>query len=182
VVLPTNLDVDRAVTFDAACKEVGTTVFGAPQGPFSVGGQIFLGPLNVSGMTLDQLVPRLRSRPRQRMPCEDRDAPRSEGPRADWRRRRSDAAVGRLPGAMAFLGARLAGLDPATAPKSHSNLVVFDEDAMAVGVALHAAVAIRHLTAPRGQASPRQGCRVMIRTVASPGTAIPRPSTSSPAG
>ena len=53
----------------------------------------------------------------------------------------------RVPGAMAFLGARPAGQDPATAPENHSNLVVFDEAAMPVGVALYAAVAIRHLTA-----------------------------------
>jgi hippurate hydrolase len=46
---------------------------------------------------------------------------------------------------MAFLGARLPGIDPETAPKNHSNLVVFDEDALPVGVALYAAVTIRHL-------------------------------------
>ena len=51
-----------------------------------------------------------------------------------------------VPGAMAFLGARPDGLDPDTAPQNHSNLVVFDEEAMATGVALYAAVAIRHLT------------------------------------
>jgi amidohydrolase len=51
-----------------------------------------------------------------------------------------------VPGAMAFLCARPAGQDPATAPQNHSNRVVFDEPAMAVGVALYAAVAIRHLT------------------------------------
>ncbi|MDQ3127608.1 MAG: amidohydrolase [Chloroflexota bacterium] len=51
-----------------------------------------------------------------------------------------------VPGAMAFVGARPDGQDPATAPQNHSNLVVFDEPAMAVGVALYAAVAIRHLT------------------------------------
>jgi amidohydrolase len=50
-----------------------------------------------------------------------------------------------VPGAMAYLGGRPAALDPATAPHNHSNLVVFDEEAMAVGVALYAAVAIRHL-------------------------------------
>ncbi|HEX2756190.1 MAG TPA: amidohydrolase, partial [Candidatus Limnocylindrales bacterium] len=50
-----------------------------------------------------------------------------------------------VPGAMAYLGARPDGLDPATAPHNHSNLVVFDEEAMSVGVALYAAVAIRHL-------------------------------------
>jgi metal-dependent amidase/aminoacylase/carboxypeptidase family protein len=50
-----------------------------------------------------------------------------------------------VPGAMAYLGGRLAALDPATAPQNHSNLVVFDEPAMVAGVALYAAVAIRHL-------------------------------------
>jgi hippurate hydrolase len=50
-----------------------------------------------------------------------------------------------VPGAMAFLGARPDGLDPATAPHNHSNLVVFDEPPMAVGVALYVAVALRHL-------------------------------------
>jgi hippurate hydrolase len=51
-----------------------------------------------------------------------------------------------VPGAMAFVGARPEAQDPVTAPQNHSNLVVFDEPAMAVGVALYAAVAIRHLT------------------------------------
>jgi len=51
-----------------------------------------------------------------------------------------------VPGAMAFLGGRPDGVDPATAPNNHSNRVVFDEDAMVVGVALYAAVATRHLT------------------------------------
>jgi len=51
-----------------------------------------------------------------------------------------------VPGAMAFVGARPEAQDPATAPQNHSNLVVFDEPAMAVGVALYTAVAIRHLT------------------------------------
>ena len=50
-----------------------------------------------------------------------------------------------VPGAMAFLGARPAHEDPATAPQNHSNMVVFDEDAMAVGVALYVSVATRHL-------------------------------------
>ena len=45
------------------------------------------------------------------------------------------------------LGAELGlHVDPSTAPQNHSNLVVFDEPSMAVGVALYAAVAIRHLT------------------------------------
>lgn len=51
----------------------------------------------------------------------------------------------RVPGAMAFLGARPDGLDPATAPQNHSDRVVFDEPAMAVGIALYAAVALRRL-------------------------------------
>ncbi len=50
-----------------------------------------------------------------------------------------------VPGAMAFVGARPADQDPATAPQNHSNVVVFDEPAMAVGVALYTAVAVRHL-------------------------------------
>jgi hippurate hydrolase len=50
-----------------------------------------------------------------------------------------------VPGAMAFLEARPDDQDPATAPQNHSNVVIFDEPAMVVGVALYAAVAIRHL-------------------------------------
>ena len=51
----------------------------------------------------------------------------------------------RVPGMMAFLGARPASEDPATAPQNHSNLVVFDEPSMAVGVALYAAAALDFL-------------------------------------
>jgi hippurate hydrolase len=50
-----------------------------------------------------------------------------------------------VPGAMAFLGGTPPGIDPEKGPQNHSNLVVFDEDALAVGVALYAAVAIQHL-------------------------------------
>ncbi len=53
----------------------------------------------------------------------------------------------RVPGMMAFLGARPAGEDPATAPMNHSNVVVFDEASMAMGAATYAAVALRHLDA-----------------------------------
>jgi hippurate hydrolase len=52
-----------------------------------------------------------------------------------------------VPGAFAFVGARPVSEDPATAPMNHSNRVVFDEEALAVGVATHVAVALRHLTA-----------------------------------
>jgi hippurate hydrolase len=52
----------------------------------------------------------------------------------------------RVPGAMAFLGARPADQELATAPMNHSNHVVFDESAMAVGIATYAAVALRHLS------------------------------------
>lgn len=48
----------------------------------------------------------------------------------------------RVPGAMAFLGACPAGEEPGAGPQNHSNRVVFDEEAMAVGVALYAAVAL----------------------------------------
>ena len=48
----------------------------------------------------------------------------------------------RVPGVMAFLGARPASADPETAPQNHSNLVVFDEAPMALGAALYAASAL----------------------------------------
>jgi hippurate hydrolase len=51
----------------------------------------------------------------------------------------------RVPGAMAFLGVCPPDLEPATAPACHSNRMRLDEDALAVGVALYAAVAIRYL-------------------------------------
>ena len=47
----------------------------------------------------------------------------------------------RIPGVMAFLGARPRDRELTGYPQNHSNLVVFDEDAMAVGSALYAAVA-----------------------------------------
>ena len=52
----------------------------------------------------------------------------------------------RVPGAMSFLGACPPGVDPETAPANHSNRVVFDEDAMAVGVATHVATALAALS------------------------------------
>jgi hippurate hydrolase len=51
----------------------------------------------------------------------------------------------RVPGMMAFLGARPDAEDPATAPQNHSNRVVFDEPSMALGVALYAAAALDYL-------------------------------------
>ena len=51
----------------------------------------------------------------------------------------------RVPGAMTWLGACPPGQDPQTAPSNHSNRVVFDEDAMAVGVATHVATALAAL-------------------------------------
>ena len=53
----------------------------------------------------------------------------------------------RVPGAMAFLGGCPPELDPRTAPPNHSNRVVFDESAMPTGIALYAAMALRHLGA-----------------------------------
>jgi amidohydrolase len=52
-----------------------------------------------------------------------------------------------VPGSMAFLGACLPELDPRTAPANHSNRVMFHEPAMANGIALYAAMAMRHLGA-----------------------------------
>ncbi|MFL5775975.1 MAG: M20 family metallopeptidase [Chloroflexota bacterium] len=51
----------------------------------------------------------------------------------------------RVPGAMVFLGATPADLDPTTVPQTHSNKVVLDESAMPTGVALHVAMAERLL-------------------------------------
>lgn len=48
----------------------------------------------------------------------------------------------RVPGAIAFLGACPPDVDPADAEANHSNRVVFDEDALARGVALYAAYAL----------------------------------------
>jgi len=53
----------------------------------------------------------------------------------------------RVPGALAFLGAAPPGVDPRRAEPNHSNRVVFDEDAMATGIALYTEVALRHLGA-----------------------------------
>ncbi|MFK0257985.1 M20 family metallopeptidase [Streptomyces sp. NPDC090445] len=49
----------------------------------------------------------------------------------------------RVPGAMAILGARPPGIEPSEAPDLHSDRVVFDEDALATGAALHAAAALQ---------------------------------------
>ena len=49
----------------------------------------------------------------------------------------------RWPGAMVFLGVRPEGVDrPAPC---HSNRMLLNEDGMAAGIALHAAVAMRYL-------------------------------------
>jgi hippurate hydrolase len=50
----------------------------------------------------------------------------------------------RIPGVMVNLGARPRDRKLAGFPQNHSNLVIFDEDAMAAGIALYAAVA-QHL-------------------------------------
>jgi len=51
-----------------------------------------------------------------------------------------------VPGAMAFVGARPPEVDPATAPMNHSNKVIFDESAMAAGIATYVGVARRFLS------------------------------------
>jgi amidohydrolase len=50
-----------------------------------------------------------------------------------------------VPGAMMFLGGTPQGVNPATAAPNHSNRVMFDEPAMATGIAMYAATALRHL-------------------------------------
>jgi hippurate hydrolase len=54
----------------------------------------------------------------------------------------------RVPGAMVFLGVRPPGVDD-PAPL-HSNRMILDEDAMAAGIALHAAFTLLHLAGPAG--------------------------------
>ncbi len=49
-----------------------------------------------------------------------------------------------VPGTMAYLGACPPGHRPGKVPNNHSDRVVFDEDTMATGMALHAAVAMAH--------------------------------------
>ena len=51
----------------------------------------------------------------------------------------------RVPRMMAFLGACPPSEDPASGPQNHSNLVVFHEPSMALGVALYAAAALDFL-------------------------------------
>lgn len=58
----------------------------------------------------------------------------------------------RVPGAMAFLGACPPGRSPATAPDNHSNRVVYDESVMAIGAAVHTAVAEAFLAVPATEA------------------------------
>jgi hippurate hydrolase len=53
----------------------------------------------------------------------------------------------RVPGAMMFLGGTHPDRDLATAAPNHSNRVLFDETAMADGIAVYAAMALDHLAA-----------------------------------
>jgi hippurate hydrolase len=53
--------------------------------------------------------------------------------------------LAKRPGAIAFLGVCPDGASPATAPACHSNRMTIDEDAMAAGVALYAALALQVL-------------------------------------
>ena len=49
-----------------------------------------------------------------------------------------------VPGMMSYLGACLPGQVPGKVPGNHSNRVVFHEEAMVAGIAMHAAVATAH--------------------------------------
>jgi hippurate hydrolase len=49
-----------------------------------------------------------------------------------------------VPGTMSYLGACLPDQTPGKVPGNHSNRVVFDEEAMLHGMAMHAAVAMAH--------------------------------------
>jgi hippurate hydrolase len=50
-----------------------------------------------------------------------------------------------VPGALAFLGATPPGVNPRQAAPNHSNRVLFDEDAMATGIAMYAQMALAHV-------------------------------------
>jgi hippurate hydrolase len=54
--------------------------------------------------------------------------------------------LAQVPGALAFLGGCPPGVAPHDAAPNHSNRVVFDEAAMAAGVALYAGLALDALT------------------------------------
>jgi hippurate hydrolase len=54
----------------------------------------------------------------------------------------------RVPGAMAFLGTRPPGLPAHEVAPNHSNRMIADENAMAVGIATYAAVALEWLSRP----------------------------------
>jgi len=62
----------------------------------------------------------------------------------------------RSPGAMAFLGVAPPGVDPAEAAPYHSSRLALDEDAMARGIALHAAVAYAFLGRQAGATTRRR--------------------------
>jgi hippurate hydrolase len=53
--------------------------------------------------------------------------------------------LGRMPGAMSFLGVAPPGSDPATNPPLHNPRLMIDETSLGKGVALHCAVAERFL-------------------------------------
>ena len=53
--------------------------------------------------------------------------------------------LNKIPGAMIFIGGTPEGINPATAAPNHSNRVMFEESAMAHGVALYASLALRTL-------------------------------------
>jgi len=55
----------------------------------------------------------------------------------------------KVPGAMAFLGTRPKGVAPRDVAPNHSNRMVLDEDAMAVGIATYSGVALRFLSEER---------------------------------
>lgn len=54
--------------------------------------------------------------------------------------------LARVPGALAFLGARPAGVSADAAPPNHSTRVVFDESALPSGVAVYAGLALAALS------------------------------------
>lgn len=82
-----------------------------------------------------------------------------------------------VPGAIVFLGAAPAGIDPQTVPQNHSNRVLFDESSLAVGTALYAAVALRHLQPDSAGSAGSPGHR-SSSAISQPGAPTGRAGTS----
>ncbi len=95
-----------------------------------------------------------------------------------WAPRTSPTCWPRCPARWPSSAAARPALDPTAAPPNHSNRVIFDEDAMAAGVAVYAGLALEALAPDPGGAvtAAWAGCARSARPSAP--ASSPRPSTS----